>query len=280
MTALLRYQGALLLRSQRWLAPVLLYAAFLAVGFRPGDPVPDSLGYSAAALVPVTAWLVRICLSVEPDAARDCAAAAAGPVRVHAAALLTGLGWGAGAGSLGAVAVLLLGAREGPRLPAAALAGGRVGAGVRADGRGRGRAVRPAAAEGPRVRGRGGGPRQPAGPGHGGLAGPGGGQRAGGARWRSRWERWRARRRWPARRARPPAWPPRGGGEYARGMDQSEPTESYCPAPAAPARVVAGPPYADCLECGKPTEYGVRTPGVVLCPVCEWQEAQRTACSG
>ncbi|MEU3908017.1 hypothetical protein AB0F20_30105 [Streptomyces goshikiensis] len=91
MTALLRYQGALLLRSQRWLAPVLLYAAFLAVGFRPGDPVPDSLGYSAAALVPVTAWLVRTCLSVEPDAARDCAAAAAGPVRVHAAALLTGL---------------------------------------------------------------------------------------------------------------------------------------------------------------------------------------------
>ncbi|MFC6830069.1 ABC transporter, partial [Streptomyces goshikiensis] len=123
MTALLRYQGALLLRSQRWLAPVLLYAAFLAVGFRPGDPVPDSLGYSAAALVPVTAWLVRTCLSVEPDAARDCAAAAAGPVRVHAAALLTGLGWGVGAGGLGAVAVLLLGAGAGPRLPTAALAG-------------------------------------------------------------------------------------------------------------------------------------------------------------
>ncbi|MCX4540704.1 ABC transporter [Streptomyces sp. NBC_01565] len=123
MTALLRYQGALLLRSQRWLAPVLLYAAFLAVGFRPGDPVPDSLGYAAAALVPVTAWLVRICVTVEPDAARDCAAAAAGPVRAHAAALLTGLGWGFGAGVLGAVAVLLLGDRAGTTLPAAALAG-------------------------------------------------------------------------------------------------------------------------------------------------------------
>ncbi|MFD7259184.1 hypothetical protein [Streptomyces sp. NPDC059874] len=66
-------------------------------------------------------------------------------------------------------------------------------------------------------------------------------------------------------------------------MVQSDGTESYCPAPAAPAGrggAVAGPPYADCLECGKPTEYGVATPGVVLCPVCEWQDAQRTACSG
>ncbi len=42
----------------------------------------------------------------------------------------------------------------------------------------------------------------------------------------------------------------------------------------------SGPPYADCLECAKPTEYGVATPGRVLCPVCEWQEAERTACSG
>ncbi|MGW2584632.1 hypothetical protein ACWCYZ_25460 [Streptomyces virginiae] len=68
-------------------------------------------------------------------------------------------------------------------------------------------------------------------------------------------------------------------------MDRSDETPSYCPAPTAPAAPVpdgrvAGPPYADCLQCGKPTEYGVATPGVVLCPVCEWQEAQRTACSG
>ncbi|MBW5484945.1 ABC transporter, partial [Streptomyces bambusae] len=91
MTALLRYQAALLLRSQRWLAPVLLYAAVLAVGVRPGDPVADSLGLAAGGLLPVTAWLVRLCLTGEPDAARHCTAAAAGPVRVHAAALLTGL---------------------------------------------------------------------------------------------------------------------------------------------------------------------------------------------
>ncbi|MEU6891029.1 hypothetical protein ABZ934_04395 [Streptomyces sp. NPDC046557] len=59
-----------------------------------------------------------------------------------------------------------------------------------------------------------------------------------------------------------------------------EPDAPYCPAPAPPAGRVDGPPYADCLECGKPTEYGVATPGVVLCPVCEWQDAQRSACSG
>lgn len=63
-------------------------------------------------------------------------------------------------------------------------------------------------------------------------------------------------------------------------LEQGESSASYCPAPAAPAGRVAGPPYADCLECGKPTEYGVATPGIVLCPVCEWQDAQRTACSG
>ncbi|WP_424211253.1 hypothetical protein ACN20G_03620 [Streptomyces sp. BI20] len=41
-----------------------------------------------------------------------------------------------------------------------------------------------------------------------------------------------------------------------------------------------GPPFADCGYCGKPTEHGTATPGLVLCPVCAWQEAQRTACSG
>ncbi|MFJ3926740.1 ABC transporter [Streptomyces sp. NPDC090022] len=116
MTALLRYQAALLLRSQRWLAPLLLYAAVLVVGVRPGDPVPDSLGVAAAALLPVTAWLVRVCLTNEPDAARDCAAVAAGPagaVRMHAAALLTGFGGAVLAGAVASVAVLLTGAPAG-----------------------------------------------------------------------------------------------------------------------------------------------------------------------
>ncbi|MFF4011646.1 ABC transporter [Streptomyces sp. NPDC001717] len=123
MTALLRYQGALLLRSQRWIAPLVVYAAFVAAGIRPGDPVPDSLGFAAAGLVPQAAWLVRICVTNEPDAARDCAAAAAGPVRVHAAALTVALTGALLAGAAGAAVALLLGARVGAGPARAAVAG-------------------------------------------------------------------------------------------------------------------------------------------------------------
>lgn len=105
MTALLRYQTALLLRSQRWLPPVVLYAAFLCIGVQSGQPVLDSLGYTAAALLPVAAWLVRICVGVEPAAARACVAAAAGPGRAHLARLLVAL---AAAAALGAAAVLVV----------------------------------------------------------------------------------------------------------------------------------------------------------------------------
>jgi hypothetical protein len=38
--------------------------------------------------------------------------------------------------------------------------------------------------------------------------------------------------------------------------------------------------YADCVLCGEPTEHPETTRGVTLCPVCEWQEGQRLACSG
>ncbi|GAA1524847.1 hypothetical protein GCM10009730_36570 [Streptomyces albidochromogenes] len=40
------------------------------------------------------------------------------------------------------------------------------------------------------------------------------------------------------------------------------------------------PQYAECVLCRKPTEYPESVEGAVYCPVCEWQEAQRTACSG
>lgn len=60
------------------------------------------------------------------------------------------------------------------------------------------------------------------------------------------------------------------------GMD-----DAYCETPApAPVPVDAGPPYAECVLCRKPTEYPEATKGSTLCPVCEWQEAGRTACSG
>ncbi|MFJ3513679.1 MULTISPECIES: ABC transporter [unclassified Streptomyces] len=123
MTALLRYRGALLLRSQRWLAPLLAYAAVVAVGIRPGDPVPDSLGLAAAGLVPATVWLVRICVTGEPDAARDCTAAAMGPVRVHAAALLTALAGALLAGAAAGAVAVLTGDRAGAAPGSAAFAG-------------------------------------------------------------------------------------------------------------------------------------------------------------
>ncbi|MEU0136287.1 hypothetical protein ABZ172_19990 [Streptomyces sp. NPDC006296] len=50
--------------------------------------------------------------------------------------------------------------------------------------------------------------------------------------------------------------------------------------PPAAATVDQGPPYAECVRCRKPTEYPESTKGSTLCPVCAWQEAERTACSG
>ncbi|WP_128374786.1 ABC transporter [Streptomyces cavernae] len=105
MTALLRYQTSLLLRSQRWLPPVILYAAFLGIGVQTGQPVLDSLGYAAAPLVPVAAWLVRICATNEPPEVRGPAAAAAGPGRAHLACLLVALVAAVGLGVVGAVLV-------------------------------------------------------------------------------------------------------------------------------------------------------------------------------
>jgi hypothetical protein len=93
--ALLRYQAAILLRSHRWLFPLIAYVALIAAGAAEGStPLSDSLGWSAAMLVPVVAFGTRSMLTAEPDAARACAAAAAGPVRAQVAALLTALGGG------------------------------------------------------------------------------------------------------------------------------------------------------------------------------------------
>ncbi|MFJ8223730.1 hypothetical protein ACIQ9F_12695 [Streptomyces griseus] len=50
--------------------------------------------------------------------------------------------------------------------------------------------------------------------------------------------------------------------------------------PAPPGGAADGPPYAACVLCREPTEYPESTRGATLCPVCAWQEAARTACSG
>ncbi|MDX3246698.1 ABC transporter [Streptomyces sp. ME18-1-4] len=108
MTALLRYQTALLLRSQRWLPPFLLYVVFLGISVQGGQPLLDSLGWASAVLLPVAAWLVRICVTDEPPAARTVVAAAVGPARAHLAAILTALGAAALLGTVATAAVVLI----------------------------------------------------------------------------------------------------------------------------------------------------------------------------
>lgn len=96
MIALLRYQSAILLRSHRWIVPLIAYAVLVAAeGVGGGnDPLSGGLGWSAATLVPVVAFTTRSMLTAEPDSARACVAAAAGPVRAQLAALLTAVGGG------------------------------------------------------------------------------------------------------------------------------------------------------------------------------------------
>lgn len=59
--------------------------------------------------------------------------------------------------------------------------------------------------------------------------------------------------------------------------------ESYCDTSqqeaAEPERAGEGP-FAECVLCRRPTEYPESVKGATLCPVCEWREAERTACSG
>ncbi|WP_018535547.1 MULTISPECIES: hypothetical protein [unclassified Streptomyces] len=54
----------------------------------------------------------------------------------------------------------------------------------------------------------------------------------------------------------------------------------YCTPASEPPATASEGPFAECVLCRAPTEYPESTKGVTLCPVCEWQEAQRTACSG
>ncbi|MFC1440932.1 hypothetical protein ABUW04_21970 [Streptacidiphilus sp. N1-10] len=51
-------------------------------------------------------------------------------------------------------------------------------------------------------------------------------------------------------------------------------------APTALVAVTAGQPVADCVLCGEPSEHPADAPGAPLCALCEWQQAQRGACSG
>ncbi len=122
MIALLRYQTAILLRSHRWIFPFIAYGLLVAGGNATGATSPatstllatqstqlaQGLAWSAAMLVPVVAFLTRSMLTAEPDAARACVAAAAGPTRAQLAALLTAFGGGIVLGVAGACVTVLI----------------------------------------------------------------------------------------------------------------------------------------------------------------------------
>jgi hypothetical protein len=95
MIALLRYQAAILLRSHRWIFPLIAYGLLIAVGAAGATSLAETLDWSGAMLVPVVAFLTRAMLTAEPDAARACVSAAAGPARAQLATLLVPLGGGA-----------------------------------------------------------------------------------------------------------------------------------------------------------------------------------------
>jgi hypothetical protein len=101
--ALLRYQAAILFRSHRWIFPLIAYGLLIAVGAAGSTSLAETLDWSGAMLVPVVAFLTRAMLTAEPDAARACVAAAAGPVRAQLATLLVPLGAGAVLGAAATV---------------------------------------------------------------------------------------------------------------------------------------------------------------------------------
>jgi hypothetical protein len=104
VTALVRYQTAILFRSHRWIFPLITYAVLLFVGAAGSGQraLADGLAWSAALLVPAVALLTRSMLTAEPAAARACVAAARGPGLAQLATLMTAFGAGAVFGLAGA----------------------------------------------------------------------------------------------------------------------------------------------------------------------------------
>ncbi len=101
MTAMVRYQVAVLLRSHRWVGPFLLYAVLLAL-FADKQPLGQGLDWSAAMLVPTAALLTRSMLTAEPAEARACVAAAGGTHRAQIACCIGALAAGGVFGLAGA----------------------------------------------------------------------------------------------------------------------------------------------------------------------------------
>jgi hypothetical protein len=120
--ALVRYQAAILLRSHRWIFPLIAYVLLIAVGAAGSTSLAETLDWSGAMLVPVVAFLTRGMLTAEPDAARACVSAAAGPARAQLASLIVPLGAGAALG-IAATVFDVLTAEAASRTPVPGLPG-------------------------------------------------------------------------------------------------------------------------------------------------------------
>ena len=109
LIAVVGYTAAVVLRSFRWLPPLLLYGIVVVSATAGGPPLLDALHFAGAALVPASAWLCRICLVAEPGAGRACVASAVGPARTQLAALVTAIGFAVLAAVVTCVVFALLG---------------------------------------------------------------------------------------------------------------------------------------------------------------------------
>lgn len=104
-TAVAMLLGEDVARSERFVAPAVLYAGFLAIlfGGAPG-PLPEPWAASALLLYPVGAWLAHAVAETEDDTARTVTlSAAGGPLPVAVGVLLAAT---AGIAALGLVAVV------------------------------------------------------------------------------------------------------------------------------------------------------------------------------
>jgi hypothetical protein len=104
VTGLVRYSASDLLRSQRWVAPVLAFLTVEAVIAAGNGTVMPTYAVSAVALLFVTTWLTVVALNVEDPVQEAVTGVVAGShARPRVAKLLVAFFFGA---ALGAVAVV------------------------------------------------------------------------------------------------------------------------------------------------------------------------------
>ena len=121
IAAVVRYYAMLFGSSQRWLAPALLYGIALAIDSAGGDTAADAYAYSAAFLVPVSAWMTRSMLTLEPAESAAMISTLVGPARARLMALSAAAGYGLACAVLGGIVALVGGSGGTPGITLAGL---------------------------------------------------------------------------------------------------------------------------------------------------------------